>query len=73
MNFELDQSVEKLADILSIASQLTKCDISGQEGSRKVGVQVNYRTIYNMGSIVISNGATGEEIVRRETGKIEKS
>ena len=73
-NFEQDQSVEKLAEILSQSYQLAKCDISGQEGSRKVGVQVIYKPVaeeMQMGYVIVSDGATGEEIVRLETGKLE--
>ena len=43
-NFDADESVEKLADILQLARSLIELDISNQKGSRKVKVVIVYAT-----------------------------
>ena len=43
-NFDSDESVRKLADILATASVLKKCDISGQRGNREIKIEVEYAT-----------------------------
>ena len=71
VSFDADETVEKLADILQLALNLKKCDISGQEGSRKVNVEVEYANDQGMGSIMLSDRRTREVICRRETSKTE--
>ena len=67
VNFDSDESVRKLADILAIAPVLKKCDIGYQEGNRKISVDVEYATEVSLGAIVIKS--SGQEIHRRETDK----
>ena len=43
-NFDAEESVEKLADILMSASSLKECDINCQQGNRKVKVEIVYAT-----------------------------
>ena len=69
VNFDSDESVRKLADILAIAPNLTKCDISGQQGSRRVNVAVEYVEEGRMGAVVVKARETGQEIHRSETAK----
>ena len=70
-NFETDETVEKLADILQLASFLKKCEIGYQLGNRKVKVAIEYASDEAVGSIVISDKATKQVICRRETNKTE--
>ena len=69
-DFSSDESVRKLAYILAIAPNLTKCDISGQpRNSRKVDVEVEYAEEARMGAIVVKDRWTRQEIHRSETAK----
>ena len=43
-NFDLDESVIKLVDILATAPNLQECDIRQQSGSRTIIVEVDYAT-----------------------------
>ena len=70
-NFEADETVDKLADILQSARSLKKCDISYHLGSRKINVQIEYANEEGMGSIVLSDRNTNEVIYTRETDKTE--
>ena len=70
-NFDANETVEKLADILKSALQLKKCVISYQQGSRKVKAEIEYASEGRMGCIVLSDRKTQQEICRRETSKTE--
>ena len=57
--FEADETVEKLADILQLASNLKKIDIAWQEDARRqVLVEIQYASEDAMGSIVLFDKAT---------------
>ncbi len=71
LNFDANESVEKLADILQSAPHLKKCDIRQQQSDREVKVAVRYATDGEMGSIVISDKETEQEICSKETSKTE--
>ena len=43
-NFDIDESVIKLVDILAISPNLQECDIRQQSGSRTIIVEVEYAT-----------------------------
>ena len=43
-NFDADASAEACANILANALQLRKVDIQGQQGERKIRVEVKYAT-----------------------------
>ena len=47
------------------------CNIKGQKGNRKVKVKVEYASNEGLGSIVLQDLATDQEICRRETSKTE--
>ena len=68
-NFDSDESVRKVADILALSPNLTKCDISRQRGNREVVVEVKYACEGRMGAVVIKHRRTGQEIYRSETAK----
>ena len=70
-DFDSDESVRKLADVLAIAPVLKECNISYQESNRKIYVEVNYSNEESMGAIVIFDTSTNQEIYRRETYKQE--
>ena len=70
-NFEIDETVEKLADILQSASQLKKCNILNQQGSRCVYVEIKYAIQEVVGSIRLLKNATDQEICKRVTTKTE--
>ena len=53
VDFDLDASVRKFAEILDIAPVLKKCNISAQRGKRKIWVEVEYATEELLGAIVI--------------------
>ena len=57
-NFDADETVEKLADILQSASCLSKCNIKNQWCDRKVKVEIEYASDEGMGCIVLLNQAT---------------
>ena len=52
----------KMAEILQLASNLKQCDISNQEGRRKVKVEIEYASAGKMGSIVLLDQST-EQII----------
>ena len=60
-----DQSIRDFTDILAIAPKLKKCDNSNQRSFRKIGVEIEYANQEEMGSIVIKDLYTGNEIHRR--------
>ena len=53
VNFDSNKSVRKFADILAIAPVLKKCDFRGQQGNKKVKVEVKYSFKKKKGAIVI--------------------
>ena len=68
-NFEADETVEKLADILSAAPYFKNLNIISQRGSRQVNVEIQYACEEVMGSIQLSNKETNEIICTKETVK----
>ena len=68
-NFDSDQSVMKLAEILATTPCLTKCDIRNQLSSREVRVEVLYATNEETGAVVMKDRLTGREICRHQTPK----
>ena len=64
-NFDSDESVRKLADILAIAPALEACHFS----SEKIYVEVQYAIEGRKGAIVIRERKTKKEIHRRETDR----
>ena len=76
-NWEADETVEMLADILQLASNLKKCDIRGghRQQNRFINVQIEYARIqstgaYQAGSIVIRGSRV---ICTRETNRTEEN
>ena len=70
-NFEANETVEKLADILQSAFYLKSVDINNIRGSRKVKVDIAYANDEGMGSIKVKDMTTNEIICSRETTKKE--
>ena len=52
-NFDYDESVKKIADILATAPVLEKCNIQQQRGSKNIEVAVEYATEDSMGAIIV--------------------
>ena len=70
-NFNADQTVERLADILQLAPLLNKCNIGTNKSSRAVKVEIQYAGNEGIGFIVLKGGLNSAEICQRETTKTE--
>ena len=54
-NFDSDESIKKLAQILATAPQIKKCNIESQTGSRNVTMRVDYATEERKGAVVVQD------------------
>ena len=68
-NFESDEAVQMLADIIADSLQLAKIKTGSQRSSRKISVAVTYATEDAPGAVMVSESVYNRNTYRYEVGQ----